>query len=805
MILSAGPLSRRFLLAALLLLPGFAWSQSALEGTVVDDLTGDVIPGALVKISQSYSSAVTGPDGHFRFTKVKGDKIVVEVSHLSFETQHVNVQLPASSIIVRLHIKSYLSDEVTITATRADAHSAMAYSSLDKTELAKRNLGQDLPYLLNMTPSIVVTSDGGTGVGYTGLRIRGSDGTRVNVTLNGIPVNDAESHQVYWVDLPDLASSVDNIQIQRGVGTSTNGAGAFGGSVNVQTTTFRNTAYGEINSAYGSFNTWKNTVSFGTGLLDDKFAVEGRLSKITSDGYIDRANSDLRSAYLSAGYYGKKSSLKAILITGKEKTYQAWYGVPQDSLSTNRTFNPAGLYTDAGGTIHFYENQTDNYQQDYYQLLYSLAPASHWNINLGLHYTKGKGYYEEYDAARGLSYYGFPTVINGNDTITQSDFTRQRWLDNDFYGATWSVNYEKNKTALRLGGAVNEYDGDHFGEVLWSKDIVIDPAPKRYYEDKAIKKDASIFIKLNYALTSKLGLFVDAQARHAGYEFIGFDRAGLNVPQTAENTFFNPKAGLTFDLSSGKQFYLSVARANKEPVRDDYVNSSPGSRPKTETLTDIEAGYNHRANRFMFGINLYYMLYKDQLILTGMINDVGEYTRQNVPDSYRAGLEAEASFRLFDKLSLGVNATLSRNKISVFNEYIDNYDDYTQLTVIHKNADIAFSPSVCSSALLSWTPLENFSADLSAKYVGKQYLDNTSDETRKMDAYLVSDFRLAYTLKPKWIREIGFTLMLNNILNTEYVSNGYTFSYIYTSEKTTSNYYYPQAGIQCMAGLKIGF
>ncbi len=778
-------------------------AQQSVQGVVVNAETKQPIAGVAVHLEHSFLSVLSDDAGKFSFSDIKTPDADISLRHISYEPKTIHVNAPTNNLVIELVVKNYLSEEVTITSTRMDTRNGIAYSTQNKEELEKRNLGTDLPYLLQLTPSLVVNSDAGNGVGYTGLHIRGSDPSRINVTLNGIPVNDAESHQVYWVDLPDIASSCENIQIQRGAGTSTNGAGAFGASVNILSSTLQSKAFAEINSSVGSFNTWKNTLAFGTGWIENKFSVDGRFSKINSDGYIDRARSDLHSLFLSGGYYGKKSSLRAILLSGNEKTYQAWYGVPEDSLVSNRKFNPAGMYFDNNGSVHYYENQTDNYQQDYYQLLYATSLNPFFTLNTALHYTKGKGYYEEYSQGDNLSKYGLPVVITSTDTIEESDFIRRRWLNNDFYGITADLHYAKEQFNGIIGISANEYDGGHFGEVIWSKDASIPNGKLQYYDDDAIKKEASAFIKIGYSFKNGIYLFGDLQGRTVNYHFIGYSREGKNLPQETRSVFFNPKAGFSWQLNEHQFVYASIAAAHKEPVRDDYVNSSPDSRPTPESMVDIEAGYRYSRKKFFCAANFYRMSYSSQLILTGEINDVGEYTRQNVADSYREGIELEAGWNVSSKVNFSGNITFSKNKIRRFEEYIDNYDDYTQQKNSYENTDISFSPNCIASGILLWSPLKNMDLEFTGKYVSQQFLDNTMNTKRKLDAYLLNDFRFSFTFHPKLFSELIFTAAAYNIFDREYQSNGYTYSYIYGGSLSTFNNYFPQAGANFMLGIKI--
>jgi iron complex outermembrane recepter protein len=786
------------------LMPLFACAQ--LSGTVSDAASKEKIQGAVVTIENSFLTAITDAEGKFSFHKIKDSNIILRINRLGYEPIVQEIQLPAEQVNISLVTKTYLTEEATVTATRASDKSPTAFSNITRKQIEEKNLGQDIPFLLATTPSVVVTSDAGNGIGYTGIRIRGSDATRINVTINGIPVNDAESHQVYWVDLPDFASSVENIQMQRGIGTSTNGAGAFGGSVNIQSHALSVLPFASINSSYGSFNTWKNTVNFGTGLLKNKFAFEGRLSKISSDGYIDRATSDLKSFYLSGGYYSKKSALRAIIFSGEEKTYQSWYGLPGDSLKTNRTYNPAGEYYDENGIVHYYDNQTDNYRQDYYQLHYSYAVSSDFNVNAAVHLTHGEGYYEEYKPAEVLSSYDLPEiVINDSTSITTSSLIRQKWLDNDFYGLTLSTNYNNSTLQFTAGGAAYVYEGRHYDQVIWSQYYSNIHYPHIYGENDATKNDANIFAKAIYSVNVRLHVFADLQYRGVSYSFRGFNDDFTQGQQAVDLNFFNPKGGVAYYINSKQKAYASVAMGHKEPMRDDFVDSPPFAYPKEEAMTDIETGYTYSGNKIRFGINFYSMDYVNQLILTGKINDVGAYTRINVPESYRRGVEVEVAWNVAKGLSLSSNVTLSENKIKSFDQYIDNWDDWTQAIVQHTNTDISFSPSVTSSSVISYTFLEKFTLQAMARYVGEQYLDNTSNAGRRLDAYLLNDFLLSFHTASSSLKDIALKFAVYNVFDIQYEPNGWTYPYIYGGEFYNMNAYYPQAGFNWMAGLGLKF
>jgi iron complex outermembrane receptor protein len=675
-------LKHLLIIAAAILMPFMASAQFSITGKITDRHTGRALERAGVFLENSYGSTQTNQSGEYSLKNLKAGSYVLRVSYLGYQSVQKKIQVSAnSSVDFTLEQNTLLADEILVRATRAGENSATTYRNISKEELEKNNLGQDLPYLLNQTPSVVVSSDAGAGIGYTGIRIRGSDPTRVNVTINGIPYNEAESQGTFWVNMPDFASSVDNIQIQRGVGTSTNGAGAFGGSLNIQTTTRRDSAYAELHNTFGSYQTLKNTVNVGTGLINNKFSFDGRLSRIKSDGYIDRAASDLRSYFLTGAYYGKNNLLRANVFSGSEKTYQAWNGVPESLLNTNRTFN--------GFT---YDDQTDNYWQSHYQLLYSHSLSSRFNANAALHYTRGRGYYEEFKEGQGFSNYGIsPYTVNGT-TINESDLVRRRWLDNDFYGMTYSLNYMPSAALnFTLGGGYNEYDGDHFGEVIRGQFIPLSLNQQRYYQGNGFKTDLNIYAKGDYRF-GKLNLFADLQYRTIDYKITGTDKNRLALGQDDKLNFFNPKIGLNYQINPANNIYASLAVANKEPNRDDYVNSTPATRPASENLLDLEVGYRLQRNKLTAGLNAYAMMYNDQLVLTGKINDVGEYIRQNVDDSYRLGIEFDSRVQLSSVLAWGLTASVSDNKIKKFTEFVDDYDNGGQIENQYKDVDLAFSP-----------------------------------------------------------------------------------------------------------------
>ena len=667
-------------------------------------------------------------------------------------------------------------DAVMVKAVRANDKTPMSFSNLSKKELRERNLGQDIPMLLNFLPSVVTTSDAGNGFGYTGIRVRGSDASRVNVTVNGIPYNDSESQGTFWVNMPDFVSSVENVQLQRGVGTSTNGAGAFGASLNLLTDAVNQESSGEVSNSFGSFNSRKHTVKFGTGLMNNHFEISGRLSNIKSDGFIDRAASDLKSYFLQGTYLKNNTLIKALVFGGTEKTYQSWNGIDGETLNNDRMFNSAGAFTDEQGNARFYDNETDNYQQDHSQLLWNEKISDNWSTNFALHYTKGKGFYENYKEDADFFDYGLQPV----GTITTTDLVRQKWLENDFYGTTFSANYKNEKLDVIFGGGWNKYEGDHFGKVIWARNASQSELEDRYYDDYANKTDGNIFAKANYQITEQLSLFGDLQYRSVNYKANGVQ------PTVVDDTFnfFNPKTGLTYTINSGNSVYLSYARANREPNRSDYE----GGNVKPEKLNDFELGWRYVAEKVQFNSNVYYMAYKDQLILTGGLDDVGAPIRSNSEKSYRLGLEVDATIALTDQLIIRPNFTLSANK-------------NTDLAVEGQNygtTDIAYSPSIIAGNILVYTPIENLHISWLQKFVGEQYMNNIELPAAKLADYFVNDLNVAYTFKPKTIfKEIVLTGLVNNFLDKRYVSNGYMYD-VYP-------YYYPQAGINFLAGLTLKF
>ncbi len=796
------------LLTTALLLTQTAAGQGEIYGVITNE-RGEPLAGAAVAITETFKGTFTGPDGSYRLRNLRPGPHALRVSFLGFETIHDTLLLQDDDRLIwspQMNPSAFLSEEVVITATRAGSKTPTTYTNLSKEEVSDANFGQDLPYILEFTPSAVVTSDAGAGVGYTGIRIRGSDPTRTNVTINGIPVNDAESHGVFWVNMPDLASSLESVQVQRGVGTSSNGAAAFGASINLQTNALQEKAYGEIENAYGSFNTWRHTVKAGTGLINNKFTVDARLSQITSDGYIDRASSDLRSYYLAGAWHGKNSVLRLNVFGGHEVTYQAWNGVSAENLQSNRTFNSAGMFFDQDGNMQFYDNEVDNYQQHHYQLHFSHRFSQRVNFNTSLHYTRGFGYFEQFRANDRFSTYDLEPLVVNSDTITRTDLIRRRWLDNHFYGQVFSMNYNNHRGLdVTVGGGWNVYDGDHFGEIIWARFASQSNIRDRYYDNNALKTEWHGYVKATQQL-GKFTAFADLQYRGIDYRFEGFNvvfEEFVLADQQANFGFFNPKAGFMFDLNERNNFYASLGVSHREPVRRDFTQSTPESRPLPEQLRNLEVGYRYRGRNWYVNANYYLMDYKDQLVLNGEINDVGAYNRVNVDDSYRMGIEIEGGVRLHRTLTLGGNATFSQNKIRAFTEFVDDFDEGGQLAIQHSNTDIAFSPNFVAGGILTYEPLKDLRMSLMPKYVGEQFLDNTSNRDRMLDAYFITNFRLHYTLRDVLFSELEIGVLVYNMFDSMYENNGYTFSYIAGQQMITENFYYPQAGRNFLVSLRM--
>lgn len=796
-------------------------AQSQINGVVTSN-TGGALGGAHVVLNGYERAVYTSFNGEFEFGNLKPEKYALRVSYIGYQTYYDTLEAGRNgeNLKIILEPSRFLTDEVVVSATRLSQKAPATFKNISKREIEERNLGQDLPMLLNYTPSLVATSDAGAGVGYTSMRIRGSDQTRINVTVNGIPINDPESQGVFWVNMPDISSSLSSIQIQRGLGTSTNGSGAFGASINMETNTLDQGAGGMISNSFGSFNTRKHTVQFNSGLLNNGFAVEGRLSEIASDGYIDRASSNLRSYYLSGGYYGEKTVVKAITFSGTERTYQSWYGTPQSRLNNdvdgmlthaaNEGYSEAQTQNllNSGRTYNYYtyDNQVDDYEQTHYQLHLIQKFAPNLSLTLAGHYTKGQGFFEEYKPRAKFIDYGKPNAIIGGDTISRTDIIRRRWLDNDFYGGTFSLNYEKNNHNLTLGGGAHFYRGNHFGEIVWAEVSTTVDHLEEYYRNIGDKDEVNIYGKWDYSL-EKWTFMADLQIRSVNYITNGIDNDQLNIDVSEQFLFVNPKVGARYKLNSRSSIYGYAGRGNREPVRNDFIDAPEGTKPRAETLNNFEAGFALIDDKLNLTINGFYMDYENQLVLTGELNDVGSSVRRNVDKSYRAGVEIDGTYMFLKEFGVNANAAFSRNKIENFNEVIYDYDEING-GILNKNyndVDISFSPTVVASGMLIIKPLKNLEINFMSKYVSKQYLDNTASDVRSIDAYWVNDLRIGYGIDDLVFDRIEFNLLINNIFDAKYSSNGYTYSYAFGGDLTTENFYYPQAGTNFLIGLNLVF
>ena len=776
---------------SILALTNFAQeNQYQINGRVVDAQTNEPIALATVKCNNIAVAA--NENGNFAFGKAfaKG-KYKLVVTNVGFTTKEQTVEVENKNVTVEIQLEKATTklQDLEVTSIRANDKAPFSKTNLNKTDIERLNQGQDLPFILNQTPSVVINSDAGNGVGYTGIRIRGTDATRINVTLNGIPYNDAESQGSYFVDLPDFTSSVNSIQIQRGVGTSSNGTGAFGATINLSTNEINEKPYTEINNSYGSFNTWKNTIKAGTGLINNHFIVDARLSQIKSNGYVDRASSNLQAAAISATYLNKNSSVRFNFFSGKEKTYQAWNGIDSSKLATNPTYNSSG--TDKPGNP--YDNETDNYWQKHYQLFYNQALNNNWSFNVAAFYSKGFGYYENYNNNQKYTKYGVT-----NSPIATTDLIKQQWLDNDFYGQIFSVQYKKNKNNLTIGGSWTNYKGNHNGQVIWAANGGFLPNQK-YYDVDAKKWERSFYTKLQHNISNSLSLFVDVQYRFVEHDMKGFKK-NPTLFVNRKFSFLNPKLGLSYTKNNW-QTYFSYALANKEPNRDDFETGIT-TQPKEEKLHDFEFGIEKKAANYSFGATVYYMLYQDQLVLTGKLNDVGNAIRTNVNNSYRLGIELQGTYVFAKWLNANANLTLSQNKIKEFTELA--YDEtYTELQFKHSNTNITLSPSVISHIQLNFIAAKNVAFSLIGKYVGKQYLDNTQNEERTLKNYYTQDAKATYKLQNKLFKEALLMLSVNNIFNKKYTPNGATYNYVYGGVLMADNYYFPMAGTNFMISLNI--
>lgn len=762
-----------------------------LTGKVVDE-NNNSLSKATVLVEERKNGTSTNFDGKFTINLTKGNH-TIQVSFIGYKTVSKEVSLTKNNEIeFVLFPNSTLLEEVLVAAVRVKANAPVTHTNISKKELAKRNLGQDIPTLLNYLPSVVTTTDAGAGVGYSSLRVRGSDATRVNVTINGIPYNDAESQSTFWVNLGDFTSSVENIQLQRGVGTSTNGAGAFGASLNILTDGVSQKQSAQIASSIGSFETLKNTIKFNTGLLNDQIAFSGRFSKINSNGYLDRATSDLKSYFLQANYIDENTLIKSLIFGGKEVTYQAWNGVDAITAKNNRTFNGAGVLYNSDWTIRgFYDNQVDNYTQNHAQLHWNQKYNNRFSSNLAVHYTRGNGYFEEYTQA----YFEkepnlwIPTNVS-NQTAGNSDSIVRRYANSHFYGTTYSFNYKNEVLDFIFGGAYNKHEGRHFGETIWNRFAGNTEIRAIYYDRPGDKTAANFFAKATYKILDNLNIYIDVQQRKVTY------KAEVEKSPSINEVFhfFNPKAGVSFTMNKTNNFYFSYAKAHKEPGRADYKEISDAiDFPRPEELNDFELGWRFTTENIKINSNIYYMKYIDQLVLTGEIDNNGAFNKTNSGKSYRLGLEIDANIKVNNYLHIRPNITLSSNKNIAFKQGID-----TTVTNLG-STDISFSPKITAANTITVKPFHNFEVSLLSKFVGEQYLTNTEETDKKLESYFVNEFNLGYVLNPKSIfKTITFNALVNNVFNKEYISNGYF-------HPDWGTYFYPQATRNFLVGVTLKF
>ncbi|MGM0650218.1 MAG: TonB-dependent receptor [Bacteroidota bacterium] len=820
-------MKRVFLFAVVFFAVSMMAAAQNLSGIVTDE-NQNPLTGVNVSVKNSFIGTVTNTDGEFSL-KLEPGEYVLKFSFLGFRTveKRISIEDADVDVNVQMYHKTFVTEDVIVQATRASESTPTSHETMDEEEIDKRRSVQDIPYLIQLTPSVVATSESGTGIGYTGLRIRGSDPTRINVTIDGIPYNDAESQGTFWVNMPDFSGSLKSVQIQRGVGTSTHGAGAFGATMNFQTKAANPDPYAEMDMTAGSFNTQKTSIMAGTGLLNEHFTLDARYSKVLSDGYIDRAFVDHESFQISGAYRSDNNLLKASIIHGDQQTGISWWGTPADSLETNRTFNPAGMYIDESGNIDYYDGQTDNYVQTHYHLHYTHLFSQKLNLNISGHYTRGDGYYEQYHDPMtawdpkdvSLNYYGLPDVEIGDSTISQTDVIRRMMMGNDFYGGLFSLNYNEGRWDATFGGGWNRYDGDHFGRVIWMRYASDSEKGHKFYDNTGIKTDANVYAKLNYTLTENLNAFGDVQYRHIDYKMTGKDYdlmpdgSKKTLDQKHDFDFINPKAGIYYNINKRMNAYASFSLGHREPTRAHFKDATgdPTKTPEHETMYDYELGYKYRGNRLAAGVNLYYMDYEDQLVPTGEKTSVGYDIMTNVETSFRRGVELMAGFKFNDMIDWSLNLTLSENKIKNFtywayHTYVQDGDTVTNYE--SRSVDetvIAFSPSVVGGSALRFHVFDGFNLTLNSKYVGKQYFDNLASDQRSIDPYFINDIEMLYNIKTKLIPEISLRFQINNVMDVQYASNAYGgVSYAFGEENSWA-YYFPQAGIHFLGGCNLYF
>lgn len=784
----------------------------------VTDTEGNPLIGTSITLENTFLGTYSGVNGNYRLSQVRQGNYTLVASYLGFETIRINVKVEKDvELNLQLRHSSQYLDAVVVSSTRASNRMPIAQTTLSRDQIRQAGTGGDTPYLLEMLPSVVVSSESGIGIGNTAFRIRGTDPTRINVTINGVPLNDAESQGVYWVDLPDFAASVENVQVQRGVGTSTNGAAAFGATVNFQTSATAPEPFAAIDLLGGSYNTWKTSARVGTGLMKNGFSLEGRISQIHSDGYIERSKSDHRSMFISAAWHGENNQIRANIIHGEEHTGITWEGTPNYMMGINRRYNPAGEYVDENGVTRYYSDQKDNYWQTHYHLIGTHSFSNKLTANVTLHLTDGRGYYEEYKPNRKLSKYGLPNFSIGDTIIKSTDFIQQKWMNNIFYGGVASLSYHLNNLDFIIGGGWNQYDGDHFGKVIWSKINVGIPNKYEWYSNNGLKSDWNAFAKSTWQVSEALSAFVDIQYRGIYYKLKGLDSDIKPLSQNHSWNFLNPKFGVTYRINSGHEVYTSYAVTHREPARSDLKDAQKGTAdftPKPERLSDLELGYRMRLQSISVDFNYYYMFYKDQLVLTGELTDVGYARMANVPKSYRTGVELSLSFKPTTWLSIDGNTTISKNIIEDYTNYANLTDNPTDWNDLYSpvaehlgNTTISFSPSVVTGSRLTLNPLPSVSLSWITKYVSRQYIDNTETKSRSLDPYFVNNMVVEYRAKKEDDRSFYLQLSVNNILNEKYSANAWVYRTLFQSgdPEYVQVGYYPQATTHFMVKFGVEF
>jgi len=806
---------RRIYLLIFLICASFAAQAQKVNVTgTVKDSEGEALVGANVVVNNTMLGVITNRDGVFELALNERNSYGITISYMGYETVSFNVAPPFNDHYdVELQTSVFIADEVVVRATRAGNKTPMAYENMEKEEIAAQNMGQDMGYLLSLTPSLVQSSESGTGIGYTNFRIRGADPSRINITVDGIPLNDAESQQVFWVNMPSFSSSLSSIQVQRGVGTSTNGAAAFGATVNMQTETPSREAYADISSTFGSYNTWINTVKAGTGLIKDRFNFDIRYSNLKSDGYVDYASSDNQSMQFTGTYFTRKGRIKANVILGEQHSGISWWGVDEHTLDTNRTYNPAGQYVTPSGENRYYENQTDNYWQNHYHLVYSTNLSENLLLNAALFYVDGKGYYEQFKQDQELAAYYLPPIVVENDTVTHTDLVRQKWLDNDFYGGIFSLIYSWERLKLTSGGGINKYAGDHFGEIIWMRYAGDTEKEHEWYRNSSEKWDGNLYLKSSYQLSPRLNLFADVQYRYVNYLMEGIDDDGYmrELDQVHIFNFFNPKLGAQYEISATQYAYASFSVGNREPTRQNFKDATgdPESTPRAERLGDLELGYSFSSKSLAAAVNLYYMDYNNQLVPTGELSQDGYPIMTSVQKSYRAGVELSFGVQAFSFLEWNVNLTLSRNKIR---DFVESYVDYNSTTWEGTassrdlgDVDIAYSPSVISSSDLAFHLAKSMELHLISQYVSEQYFVNTENENMKLDSWFVNNLRFDYSFPVKKLGVIGLQFQVNNLFSTLYENNAYGGTWWQDGQEYYWSAYFPQASINYLAKVSLKF